>query len=297
MGTKTTFSVASLIWLAGILSIPMGGVAIYETRAAHRANVAVAAAQHEQAAQINRLKALQQEAGDSEVRVAEIQQILEQAQAGLTESLRASASAAATQPRDPRTDGARFLASFPLARTWLTEAGRVRTPPELLEIYRRAGLTPAQIDDLDTRTWANRVESLTLSPTGMGWSVLGFPPDNEMRQLLGDAGFQQFEDYKRMADVQGVAAQVALAVAYNAPPLTAAQIDQLAHAIYKVEPNPTLAPDTPEWDATMAPLRSLMTPAQWQVAEGAFASVLFPRLLAWTQRTAASRGGGAPKSP
>jgi RNA polymerase sigma factor (sigma-70 family) len=297
MGTKTTFSVASLIWLAGILSTPMGGVAIYETRAAHRANMAVAAAQHEQAAQIDRLKALQQEAGDSEVRVAEIQQILEQAQAGLTESLRASASAAATQPRDPRTDGARFLASFPQARTLLTEAGRVRTPPELLEIYRRAGLTPAQIDDLDTRTWANRVESLTLSPNGMGWSVGGFPPDNEMRQLLGDAGFQQFEDYKRMADVQGVAAQVALAVAYNAPPLTAAQIDQLAHAIYKVEPNPTLAPNTPEWDAAMAPLQSLMTPAQWQVAEGAFASVLFPRLLAWTQRTAASRGGGAPKAP
>jgi len=297
MGTKTTFGVASLVWLAGILSIPMGGVAIYETRAAHRANLAVTAAQHEQAAQINRLKALQQEAGASEARVAEIQQILEQAQAGLTESLRASASAAATQPRDPRTDGARFLASFPLARALLTEAGRARTPPELLEIYRRAGLTPAQIGDLDTRTWANRVESLTLSPNGMGWSVSGFPPDNEMRQLLGDAGFREFEDYNRMADVQGVAARVALAVAYNAPPLTAAQIDQLAHAIYKVEPNPTLAPNTPEWDAAMAPLQSLMTPAQWQVAEGAFASVLFPRLLAWTQRTAASRGGGAPKSP
>jgi hypothetical protein len=261
----------------------------------------VAAAQYEHAAQISRLKALQQEAGDSEVRVAEIQQILEQAQAGLTESLRASASAGAAQPRDPRTDGARFLASFPQARTWLAEAGRVRTSPELLEIYRRAGLTPAQIDDLDARTWANRVESLTLSPNVMGWSASGFPPDNEMRQLLGDAGFREFqdynEDYKRMADVRGVAAQVASAVAYNAPPLTAAQIEQLAHAIYKVEPNPTLAPGTPEWDATMAPLQSLMTPAQWQLAEGAFASVLFPRLLAWTQRTAATRGGGAPKSP
>jgi RNA polymerase sigma factor (sigma-70 family) len=298
MGTKTTFGVASLIWLAGILSIPMGGVAIYETRAARRAEIATATAQREQAVQINRLKALQQEAGDSEVRVAEIPQILEQAQAGLTESLRASASAAVPQPRDPRTDGARFLASFPQARTLLIEAGRVRTPPELLEIYQRAGLTSAQIDDLDTRTWANRVENLTLSPTnGMGWSVVGFPPDDEMRQLLGDAGFREFEDYKRMADVHGVAAQVASAVAYNAPPLTAAQIEQLAHAIYKVAPNPTLAPGTPEWDAAMAPLQSLMTPAQWQVAEGAFASVLFPRLLAWTQRTAANRGGGAPKSP
>jgi RNA polymerase sigma factor (sigma-70 family) len=298
MGTKTTFGVASLIWLAGILSIPMVGVAVFETRAARRANMAVATAQHEQAAQINRLKALQQEAGDSEVRVAEIQQILEQAQAGLTESLRASAGAAAPQPRDPRTDGARFLASFPQARTLLAEAGRVRTPPELLEIYRRAGLTPAQIDDLDARTWANRVENLTLSPTnGMGWNSWGFPPDDEMRQLLGDVGFQQFQEYKRMADVRGVAAKVASAVAYNAPPLTAAQIEQLAHAIYKVEPNPTLAPGTPEWDTTMAPLQSLMTPAQWQVAEGAFASVLFPRLLAWTQRTAAHPGGGAPKSP
>jgi hypothetical protein len=179
----------------------------------------------------------------------------------------------------------------------LIEAGRVRTPPELLEIYRRAGLTPAQIGDLDTRTWANRVESLTLSPNGMGWSVSGFPPDDEMRQLLGDAGFREFQDYKRLADVRGVAAQVASTVAYNAPPLTGAQIEQLAHAIYKVEPNPTLAPDTPEWDAAMAPLQSLMTPAQWQVAEGAFASVLFPRLLAWTQRTAVNRGGGAPRSP
>ena len=298
MGTKTTLGVASLIWLAGILSLPMAGVAIFETRAARRANLAVAAAQHEQVAQINRLKALQQEAGDSEVRMAEIQQILEQAQAGLAESLRASARAVAAQPRDPRTDGARFLASFPQARTLLTEASRVRTPPELLEIFRRSGLTPTQVANLDARIWANRLENLTLSPTnGIGWSVSGYPPDDEMRQLLGNDGFREFEDYKRMADVWGVAAQVASAVAYNAPPLTAAQIEQLAHAIYKVVPNPTLAPGTPEWDAAMAPLQSLMTPAQWQVAEGAFASVLFPRLLAWTQRTAANRGGGTLKSP
>lgn len=294
MGIKTTVSVASLAWLAGILSLPTISIAVYETRAARRTEIATAAAQREQAAQLGRLKALQQQAGTSEARVVEIQRILDQAQAALTDSLRASAEAGAPKPRDPRTDGARFLASFPQARTLLIDASKVRTAPALVEIFRRAGLSPAQIDDLDARIWGNRADNLTLAPSGMGWSVTGFPPDDEMRQILGEAGFREFQDYTRMADAYGVATQISAVVAYTAPALNATQVEQLAHAIVKVEPGPHLTPGTPEWDATMAPLRSLMTAEQWQVTEGAFAQVLFPRLLAWTERNAGSARGENP---
>lgn len=301
MGLKTNLSIAGFLGLAGLLSLPMAGVAVYEARAARHAEIATTSAQREQLEQINRLKAVQQEAGSSAARTAEIRKALNEAQAALTESLRASAQSGGSKSRDPRTDGALFLASYPQARRLLIEASRDRTFPGLVEIYRRAGLAPAKIEELNRRMWEGRVDTLTLSPKGMGSSSAGFLPDEEMQQLLGPTGFAEYKGFIRTMGVYQVATQIAATIAYNAPPLSETQIGELAQAIAKVEPSGQLAPGSPEWEIAVEPLRRSMTAEQWQIAEGAFANAVFPRVLAWAQRntgkTAAPSGNSGSQTP
>jgi hypothetical protein len=294
-GTPTHTGVAAFATLAGLLTLPPIGVAVYQTRSAQHAELAAHTAQREQEMMIARLRTSQERASENRERSAEIEQALAQAEAALAQSRRFSASAGA-KSGDPHADGVRFLASYPRARMLLIASGKTRTPPKLLDIFQRSGLTDAQIDRLNTRIWANRTDRLTLSPTAVGWNISGYPPDEEMRQALGESGYREFQHFRAREPVYEAAAQVAAAVGYTAAPLNDRQIDQLVEAMWAMKPTPTLSPGTPEWDVATVAMRATMSAEQWQVAEGAIASVIFPRVLAFTQRQAAGAGSPPPRS-
>lgn len=292
--SPTHAGVAAFATLAGLLTLPPIGVAVHQTRSAQKAELEAHTAQREHEAMIARLRALQERRSETAERSAEVEQALAQALDALAQSRRFSRLGGASAG-DPHADGVRFLASYPKARALLIASGKARTPPKLLDIFRRAGLAEAQIDALNTRLWANRTDRLTLTPSAVGWNISGYPPDEEMRLVLGESGYREFERYRAREPVYDAAAQIAAAVGYTAAPLNAGQIDQLVEGMWVMKPTATLRPGTPEWDTATAAMRTAMTPEQWQVAEGAIASVIFPRVLAFLQRQPAATGTPPPR--
>ncbi|HVU33525.1 MAG TPA: sigma-70 family RNA polymerase sigma factor [Opitutaceae bacterium] len=293
MGTKTTLGAVALLGVAGLISIPTVGVAIHETRAARQARAEILGARVAQRAQVEELQQLKQEAGRDAARVAEIQALLSQAQATKPGAAASGAggSAASYASTSGRGDGAAFLAAYPQIRPLLLESGKLRTDPKLLAILAKAGMSAEQIDALNTRMWSERIDSLKATPDlGLGWTVSGLPSPDELRPIIGDAGIKAITEWTKMAQVNDAAEVVAAQVGLAGQPLTAAQVEELTHAMYTVKPSAALAPGSPDWNAAFGKLQSQLTPEQWQSVENGVAQVGFPRLLNFLEQQAAKSG-------
>jgi RNA polymerase sigma factor (sigma-70 family) len=243
--TKIITTAASIVALVAI------GVALRETRQAQAATAALAMATHEQ-------DAMRRREAEAEARTRVSEENLAAAQKQL-DAQRSTATAATTPVASTEAAAARALSSLtaspleyvlehPEKRAAYIEQEVVRARARFERFFQQAQLSPAQQEQfmknirefaeqrLDfmgaLRTAGVNAENLpadNASVAQMGRMEKQIPLDlqNNMRALLGDAGFQQYQTYTRVLPLRNTVAEVASRLYDTDTPLTPVQAAQL----------------------------------------------------------------------
>ena len=267
--TKLGIGAASLIGLAAILDIPAIGTAIYQLRAAHRAEASLATASHDYQAKLQELRAAASAAGAAESERA---------------ALLRAATAASSSALDPRAEGRKFLAEFPQARAMLVRtsvAGAKRTNGSF---YRLAGFTPTEVDAFERQLAESSVDNLEVTPTSL--TAAGQLSDDQLSDLMDQQAFVKFHNYSQIAEAYAWTGMAARELNFAGTPLTSDQTDQLAlilannSSLYRsgkalnaafVDENSAMA--SVDWDTALSQARDVLSPAQWQTAQPVLLSI------------------------
>lgn len=212
---KATATVAAL-GLAATL-------ALYEIRADRDSAAALASARSENAALSADLQSLQARTLTTQKENSHLAALRRPAPA---------LSAVDTPPKDNEStgpqDGRAFLVAHPEVRTALAANVRANNLKTYAALFSALHLSPEQIDEFI------RIQSLsTRSVVGKYLASLGDAPlsgsqrTEQLRALLGEAGFQQYREYDRSSAGRRLAEELASSVYFTAAPLTATQAGQL----------------------------------------------------------------------
>jgi hypothetical protein len=91
--------------------------------------------------------------------------------------------------------------------------------------------------------------------------------ETAQRELLGEAGFRQLQDYERTADMRELVRSTASAATVAGTPFTPPQAEQLiqvlANANDKYRSGGKASVQNTDWDAVEAPARALLSEAQY----------------------------------
>jgi hypothetical protein len=154
-------------------------------------------------------------------------------------------------------------------------------------LFRTLNLTPDQIDkfeSLESQHEEAQIDIMaTASAQGMPFSdpIVAALMSQENGQyqaaqqaLLGDTGYQQLQQFNRMAPVMGIVDTVAVSVALTPTPLTGAQSDRLAqilaNASSQFQSGGPATPATINWPATLGQAQAILSPAQFAALEGVY---------------------------
>jgi len=169
------------------------------------------------------------------------------------------------------------------------DVGKAQIRHNLSPFYRMAGLTNGQIDELENRTAAFWLESVVMAPNSIHPSADQLP-DDQLRSIIGDQELQKLQDFNRMKTAYFTAVQVSAVVGYTAPPLASEQADQLAQIVAgsssSYQSGGKVEMGSVNWGAAMERAKTVLTPAQWQAAEGVFQSMSYQQALNQAQREA-----------
>jgi hypothetical protein len=227
------------------------------------------------------LKQLQENVGAIDRQAAELQAEMERLRAALAAQPRPAARKAAAlskEQENARTDGQKFLATFPQARGMLVEISRVTLGRNLAGFYRFADLTPAQIAELEKRTTEFLIENIAVSPKGIK-STEQHLPEEQLRQILGDDGFRRFSEYPRVKPAYELAVKIGMVTGLTGTPLNREQSDQFVETVLRhssiYQNGGTVMLDTVNWSAAATEIKTTLTPEQWQMTESALLELQF----------------------
>jgi len=262
---------SAALWVGGALMIPAAGMALHEYQEAQRAHGALEAVTAERTVEMDRFGALE---------TARLQ--AEKNHSGLLVRANAlrTARAAAERKSDPVAEGQKLLAEFPQSRAMLIAAGISKVAGRYHPFYRLANLTPAQIEEFETlmaTTWA---DSVTVTPATVAAGT-PWPTEGQLRAILGDLGYEQYQNYSEVRYSYQFADLLATPVNLAGEPLSVGQIDQLAQIVAENSAADRGRPDPGEdsatfadalasvdWDNVMAQTKAILSPTQWRAAQG-----------------------------
>lgn len=180
-------------------------------------------------------------------------------------------SPAPLAPRDqPRADGEAFLRWQPELRGMLTAQFRAQVARNHALFYRKARLTPAQVETFESRLVAQWLNTLKVTPSGYNAGRLDLSP-SELAAIFGSDGLRQWREFQRERVSDYFARNVALAIKNGAEPPTADQLVQIMNRVSQNSPEfragGTVDPATVDWTAALAQVAKELSPAQWQEAQ------------------------------
>ena len=258
---------------AAVVAALAVATAVYEVRADLLSRRALEAVLHGNRALDAELAAAEREARSAEGDRAAAEKALGAAKAavGAADARAASeAAAAGVVLRDPRAAGRDLLAARPQAARHLTAYFRQRTADVYGGLFKALGLTDGQIqafEDLRVRgtagvNWA----SATQAPAG-GFSagdLSAAQMETQLRILLGDAGYRQYQDYNASAAPRMLSMQLGSALYLTPTPLTSEQAAQLTVILGSSGPSA----GNPDWDAAISRARGVLSDAQLAALSG-----------------------------
>jgi RNA polymerase sigma factor (sigma-70 family) len=255
-----------------------GGIATHEIIASRNAEAALATIRQENNDLLAKVRAAQLLASQAERERGELEQSLA--------SRRAAQAAAANQPsqipvrtgRPGLQDGAEFLKTHPEFKQALIASFRSSLTAQYGELYATLGLTLAQIE---------RLQDIEMNATRRGvgayWMEVGGKlssyqeHQDQLLELLGEAGLQQYRDYNKAAPARLLVTQLASAVYFTDTPLTADQAEALKQIVRDAprssrQQMPGL--DRVPWDVVMSKAQSILAPAQFAALQDMHQQVL-----------------------
>lgn len=295
MNTKIVLSVAGTLGLAGLLSLPPVGLALYERHDAARAETIANLARQENAERTAELNKLQERTREADQKTAALKAELGRLLQAVAASTK-TARPAAAPPRskgeaDALADGEAFLASFPQAGQMLIELARAQVRANFTGFYRSAQLTPAQIEELETRTAEFWNKSIALTPDGVRPLVAQLP-DDQLQQILGEENFQRFQDFKRAKYAHGITGRIELVAGYASTPLSLEQSQQLVQMILgnsaDYKSGRSLKIEAVDWPTVSANAQKIVSPEQWKAIHPVFLQMQFQATVEKAQQEASA---------
>ena len=108
-----------------------------------------------------------------------------------------------------------------------------------------------------------------------------WPTEGQLRAILGDLGYEQYQNYSEVRYSYQFADLLATPVNLAGEPLSVGQIDQLAQIVAENSAADRGRPDPGEdsatfadalasvdWDNVMAQTKAILSPTQWRAAQG-----------------------------
>jgi hypothetical protein len=267
-----------------LLAIGFGG---YESSQARQAEASLAAEREKHEADEAQLRQLSGSAKAASDRIAALQAALQQqTSAGSQASQTAANAAKAAKPASAAAqeakakalaDGQEFLATYGQSRDMLISIGKAQVARNFSGFIRSGAVTPAQIDELETRTSEHWLQSLAVAPN----SVHPTDPnlsDAELKGILGEQGFQQFQDYGRMQPLLGMVNDIS-SMSITAP-LSIEQSTQLlsvlAGASSTYQSGGKANPQSIDWNQAMAQAQGVLSEPQFNALK---AEAQLPQLM------------------
>lgn len=269
---KTIISVATIAALAGIAA------SVHEYRQVRTDERALAAAADTHHSDQARIQQLADSVRASEKRQSELARSLQQQQAA-TDSARASqdeqgANAAAKAASDAMAaaekakakalaDGQAFLAAYGQAHDMLISIGKAQIARKYSALILSGSLTPEQIDQLESQTAEQWAQTLMLTPKNIlpGNATL---PDDQLKSILGDQGFQQLQYYQRLQPLQNLVSDVSSLSLSE--PISSQQSAQLltilANANSSYQGGGAATPQAIDWSQAVPQARGILSAAQ-----------------------------------
>lgn len=231
MSTSKTVAAAGLALVFAI------GITVHEVRRERRADALVADSQRNLAGLADQVNRTRQRAAEAESKLTALRKATEEAR------LAAEAETAARK-LDPIGIGKDFLKSHPETSALIISYAGIRVTVLYRELFRRLGLTPAQIEQF--RGLALQLEA------GIRWNTLTQVPfaeinvgdmtrkqiEDKIRGLLGPAGYMQYEDYTRTlrGGTRQLAEQIARSDYFSDAPLSSEQANRLTDIVAQNSP-------------------------------------------------------------
>jgi len=300
--TKATSIIATTV---AILIVTIATREVLASRAEQTSSI-VAAQDYD--ALLAHLHELRQRAQAAEQDQAQLRKFIDDARAArmaeesLTKRASQTARAAERRARDPVAEGNAFLAAHPEVKQALVERAKARVAARFHSLYQALGLTPPQIEHFENLlieregvTFPTDEGELILRP---GTGLSNNEVEDRMHELLGDSGYQQYQEVAQMVPARALATQLASALYFTDTPLTAQQAERIVQIVTngKVGPANT-RPGQYDWDAIIRNSQGVLSDPQLAALEGMQEQDQFNQALKLTikhsQPSAGNTGGSS----
>jgi len=250
---------------AGLLAALAVGSAVYEYSRERATSAELASLQADSVASAQRLKAREREVADAERGVAALGK-----RALSYQAARKAAISRGTGPSQAaRLRGDAFMDRHPEVRTALLDYIDAKNHANYAALYASLGLTQDQIRQMEVllRTGfsfgrSSQGGEVTLSAPG---DLSYAEQEAQLKELLGDAGFDQYKAYSRTVPALGVASDLAGLLITTDSPLGTGQAQQLAGVLLAaVDPREMYQFD---WASVYANAQALLTAPQLQMLQ------------------------------
>jgi RNA polymerase sigma factor (sigma-70 family) len=299
MTAKLSMQLAAGVIIACLLIVSGTGVIVHEVGTVARLSTDSTAGEDARKADAAMLDELRSRVEAGEQRLARLQSDVDQAQKTIAASTieKQPAKNAASSPVVSRPDGSHpFLEAYPQARSILIDWGRAQLAAKFAGFYATAQLTPAQIEAFETRTTEFGLKQFETTEKSIKPTKSELPAE-EIRAMLGETAYKQFEEFKRVESAYGVASRVAYAAGFSGTPLSKEQSVQFAQLIAANAPAAgNLASNDVDWDAVMKQSGTLFAPAQFNAAQPILLKLQFQQAVSRAQEKA-QRVSSADKKP
>lgn len=292
-----------VIGLAGALAALTLGVVWHERSARRAAELALAAAESAQRTRAAARLEEERETLAAEAEQARLAQEVEMARAAQKAAAGKTAAPAAANPAadwNPLEEGRAFLAKHPETKAALIAWRRAELEARYGKLWRALGLTEGQMEEcrtllltanIATRQFAGSMKYPMALPAGDRLGV--GPPNERLREIMGEAGYRQFEELDRGFPARLLASRLAEALAFTDAPLTPTQADDFVRvAVAAQAPGKGRAPGKVDLDKLVS-----NAPAVLSAPQVAVLSELRTRDQASDAVNAARQSDAAPRQP
>jgi len=234
MRTKASVLSAALGWVA--LALALAWVAV---RSAGQAEAAVADMAKKQLGLDAAITAVQD-------RIVALVRSEEALRAALREAQERQTAASAARKAAARPNMATLLASNPKVHALYMRSFRANLTTQFQPLYHTLGFSPAQVEKFEDLMMEREEERMDLqaaaqaqglAPSDPAMAALQQQQDDQLREaevgLLGDAGYQQLQQFNRVQPLEGAVTQMVATYVAETSPLTALQREQLVDVLAK----------------------------------------------------------------
>jgi RNA polymerase sigma factor (sigma-70 family) len=263
-------STSKIIAATGLALVFAIGFTVHEVRAARAAESLLAESQRNLTSLEGQVSRSQQRAAEAEGKLAGLRQAAAEDRA----ATEAEAPKAAKAKPDPVGTGKKFVEIHPETTTLITSHAAHRVTLLYGELLRRLNLTPAQIEQFRALALQREAGVRWFTATQQPYAEVNVGDltrqqiDAQIKELLGPAGFAQYEEYSRnlLGQTRRLAEQIARSDYFTATPLTPGQGDRLTEIVAQNSPDFIAGRQvnlvTLDWDKTLAAAGSVLPAPQ-----------------------------------